>query len=62
MGLKKKGPVPGTPQARNGGLSIKAKYGEGFFSEIGKKGGRAIKEERHGVAHFERIGKLGGQK
>jgi len=38
---EKRGPHPGTPQARHGGEAVKRKYGAKFYAEIGRKGGEA---------------------
>jgi len=56
---KKRGPKPGTPQAKHGGEAVKAKYGSAYYAEIGKKGGAAVKEA-HGFEHYSEIGKKGG--
>jgi len=56
---KKRGPKPGTPQAKRGGEVVKAKYGTEFYAAIGKKGGTANKET-HGSEHYSELGKKGG--
>lgn len=48
---------------RKGGLSTKKRYGEGYFSEIGrmggKKGGESTKK-KYGVEFYQQIGRKGG--
>ena len=56
---EKRGPQPGTPQARHGGEAVKQKYGAKFYSQIGKKGGKAVSQDR---AHMAAIGKRGGER
>ncbi|MCA1840304.1 MAG: hypothetical protein ABR507_02435 [Actinomycetota bacterium] len=50
---------------RKGGLSTKKRYGDGYFSEIGrmggKKGGEATKQ-RYGVEFYQTIGRKGGSR
>ncbi|HLQ31080.1 MAG TPA: hypothetical protein VK457_00185 [Chloroflexota bacterium] len=57
---EKRGPQPGTPQARHGGEAVKQKYGAKFYSQIGKKGGEAVKLEK-GPEFYAQIGKKGGE-
>jgi uncharacterized protein len=57
---EKRGPQPGTPQARHGGEAVKQKYGAKFYSQIGKKGGEAVKQEK-GPEFYAQIGKKGGE-
>ncbi len=59
MAGKKRGPTPGTPQAKHGGEAVKAKYGSAYYAEIGKKGGAAT-HETYGPEHYSEIGKKGG--
>lgn len=50
---------------RKGGLSTKKRYGEDYFSEIGrmggKKGGESTKR-RYGVEFYQEIGRKGGSR
>lgn len=50
---------------RKGGLSTKNRYGEDYFSEIGrmggKKGGESTKR-RYGVEFYQEIGRKGGSR
>ena len=60
---RKKGGMSKAQAGRMGGLVTKSRYGSGYYSRIGKKGGspggkRTL--ERHGSAHFKRIGAKGG--
>jgi general stress protein YciG len=58
--MARKGPVPGTPQARAGGEATRAKYGgSDHFVEIGKRGGSKVLQ-KHGREYFAEIGKRGG--
>ncbi|HEY8693190.1 MAG TPA: hypothetical protein VIR57_10660 [Chloroflexota bacterium] len=57
---EKRGPHPGTPQARHGGEAVKRKYGAKFYAEIGRKGGEAVRQEK-GPAFYTQIGKKGGE-
>ena len=52
----KRGPKPGTAEARRGGEAVRAKYGREFFSSIGKKGGDTVRRE-HGSDFYAKIGK-----
>jgi general stress protein YciG len=56
---KRRGPVPGTEQARHGGDSVRKKYGVEFYSRIGKQGGETVKQKR-GTAYYAEIGHKGG--
>ena len=56
----KRGPKPGTAEARRGGEAVRAKYGREFFSSIGKKGGDTVRRE-HGSDFYAKIGKKGGE-
>ena len=58
--MAKRGPRPGTPQAKRGGQTVKEKYGPEFYKKIGKKGGDTVKK-KYGVGFFEEIGKKGGE-
>ena len=48
---------------RKGGLSTKQRYGENYFSDIGrmggKKGGESTKK-KYGVEFYQQIGRKGG--
>jgi hypothetical protein len=48
---------------RKGGLSTKQRYGEKYFSEIGRmggrKGGRSTKR-KYGIEFYQQIGRKGG--
>jgi len=50
---------------RKGGLSTKQKYGDNYFSEIGrmggKKGGESTKQ-RYGLEFYQQIGRKGGSR
>jgi general stress protein YciG len=50
---------------RKGGLSTKKRYGDNYFSEIGrmggKKGGEATKQ-RYGIEFYQQIGRKGGSR
>ena len=59
--MAKRGPQPGSPQAKRGGQKVKEKYGSDFYREIGKKGGAAV-SKKYGSEFFKRIGKRGGKK
>ncbi|MBV9119538.1 MAG: general stress protein [Chloroflexi bacterium] len=56
---QKRGPRPGSPQAKRGGQAVSSKYGRDYYTEIGKKGGRAVKE-KHGADFYSSIGRKGG--
>jgi general stress protein YciG len=56
----KRGPKPGTENAKRGGQAVVAKYGCEHFSQIGKKGGQTAKEQ-NGAAHYTKIGHQGGE-
>jgi uncharacterized protein len=56
----RKGPRPGTPEARRGGEAVKEKYGVDWYSQIGKMGGEFVKQER-GTEFYAQIGKKGGE-
>jgi general stress protein YciG len=56
---KRRGPVPGTEQARHGGNAVSEKYGAEFYSRIGKQGGAAVKQKR-GTSFYSEIGHMGG--
>ncbi len=53
---KKRGPKPGTLQAKHGGESVKAKYGTEFYAAIGKKGGAIVSETR-GPEFYREMGR-----
>jgi hypothetical protein len=57
---KKRGPKPGTANAKHGGEAVRQKYGSAFYAEIGKKGGNSVKSGL-GREHYARIGSKGGQ-
>jgi hypothetical protein len=57
---RRPGPRPGTVQAKNGGFSVRDRYGKDFFRRIGRKGGAAMRDRR-GTEYFAAIGRLGGQ-
>jgi general stress protein YciG len=56
---KRRGPAPGTEQARHGGAAVREKYGAEFYSRIGKQGGTAVKQKR-GPTYYAEIGHKGG--
>jgi general stress protein YciG len=60
MPMKRRGPEPGSQNARHGGQAVREKYGPEFYSRIGKKGGEAVKAKRGSVFYAE-IGKKGGE-
>lgn len=41
-----------------GGAETKARYGQEYYRDIGRKGGRKVAER--GPAHFQEIGRKGG--
>ncbi len=45
---------------KNGGDTVRDRYGPGFYEEIGRKGGKATRD-RHGVEFYEAIGQKGGK-
>ncbi len=57
--MRKRGPRPGSPQAKRGGQAVSTKYGKDYYTEIGKKGGRVVKE-KHGPDFYASIGRKGG--
>jgi len=57
--MAKRGPKPGTPQARNGGLATWDKYGIESYRAWGKQAGEA-NLRRRGPAFFAEIGRKGG--
>jgi hypothetical protein len=57
---RKRGPRPGTAQAKNGGFAVRDRYGTDFYRRIGRKGG-AVVRDRRGPNYFAAIGRLGGQ-
>lgn len=57
---RKRGPVAGTAEARRGGQAVRAKYGQEFYSRIGKKGGETVRRE-HGPDFYAEIGRKGGE-
>jgi general stress protein YciG len=56
---KRRGPAPGSEQARRGGDRVREKYGVDFYSRIGKQGGDAVKQKR-GSSFYSEIGHKGG--
>lgn len=44
--------------ARKGGLSVKKKYGTGYYKAIGRKGASALRK-KYGEGYFSRLSKLG---
>jgi general stress protein YciG len=56
---KRRGPVPGSEQARRGGSAVREKYGVEFYARIGKQGGTAVKQKR-GPDFYSEIGHKGG--
>ena len=66
-------PVPDKPKekmsraeaGRKGGLSTKKRYGDTYFSEIGrmggKKGGESTKR-KYGIEFYQEIGRRGGSR
>ncbi|GEM_PF-1206875 len=58
--MGKRGPKPGTPEAKRGGQAVREKYGPEHFREIGKQGGQVL-SERYGPEHFVAIGRKGGE-
>jgi uncharacterized protein len=57
---RKRGPQPGTPAARHGGMAVRDKYGLDYYSKIGSKGGKTVRE-RQGPDFFANIGRMSGQ-
>jgi general stress protein YciG len=60
MPRRKPGPRAGTAQAKNGGLSVRERYGNDFYRRIGQKGGAAVRDRR-GPRYFSDIGRRGGE-
>ena len=59
---RKRGPKPGTPQARKGGLAAARKYGHEFYERIGRKGGETVKAHHTDDAdYYQELGRRGGQ-
>ena len=59
MGAKR-GPKPGTENARHGGQAVAAKYGPlGHYARIGKIGGESVRDSRP-ADYFAAIGQKGG--
>lgn len=58
-GPKKRGPKPGTPAARKGGLAAAARLGHDFYVGIGRKGGETVKRT-HSLDYYSEMGKKGG--
>lgn len=56
---KKRGPKPGTPAARKGGLAASARLGHDFYVGIGRKGGETVKRT-HNRDYYSELGKKGG--
>jgi general stress protein YciG len=56
---KRRGPAPGSEEARRGGTSVREKYGVDFYARIGKQGGEAVKQQR-GSGFYAQIGHKGG--
>ncbi len=42
--MVRRGPEPGSDNAKNGGNAVKQRYGTDYYSKIGKKGGARVKE------------------
>ena len=62
---KGKGAMTVKEAGHKGGEMTKERYGEGFYEEIGRKGGKIGGEttkERDGGSFYEDIGHKGGQK
>lgn len=57
---KRRGPVPGTDNARRGGLAVREKYGTDYYRAIGRKGGATVRTQR-GPEFYAEIGRRGGQ-
>ena len=65
MADKQKGGMTVKEAGHKGGERTKERYGEGFYEEIGRKGGKIGGEatkERYGGSFYEDIGHKGGQK
>lgn len=58
-GPKKRGPKPGTPAARKGGLAAAERLGHDFYVGIGRKGGETVKRT-HSLDYYSEMGKKGG--
>lgn len=56
---RKRGPKPGTPAARKGGLAASARLGHDFYVGIGRKGGETVKRT-HSLDYYSEMGKKGG--
>jgi len=57
--MGKRGPKPGTPEARRGGQATRDKYGPEHFREIGTKGRED--RRRRGPAFSVETGRRGGE-
>ena len=59
---RKRGPKPGTLQARKGGLAAARKYGHEFYERIGRKGGETVRAHHADDAdYYQELGRRGGQ-
>ncbi len=58
--MAKRGPKPGTAEAKHGGQATRDKYGPEHFRELGKRGGQAVREH-YSLEHFAEIGRKGGE-
>ncbi len=56
---RRRGPRPGTENARHGGLAVREKYGPEFFAKIGAKGGKSVSAQ-HSADFYAGIGHRGG--
>jgi general stress protein YciG len=56
----KRGPAPGTEEAKRGGKAVREKLGLEHYQRIGKMGGAAVKK-RKGLDFYREIGQRGGE-
>ncbi len=60
---ERRGPDPGTPQAKHGAKALLEKLGDGVsdhFRELGKKGGKTVLDQ-NGRNFYAKIGRKGGE-
>jgi general stress protein YciG len=60
MPPKKRGPAPGSEEAKRGGQAIRAKYGSEYFRQLGLKSVQSVRGKRT-PAFYEEIGRKGGE-
>lgn len=55
----RRGPKPGTPRARHGGLAAREKLAVEHYKRMGALGGASVKAQ-YGADHYAKIGRKGG--